>query len=911
MARTFASAPALLCVAAFLTARAESAQSLTVSPHHPLSGDALAGLATGDQAAPSIARGAEGWLVAWADRRAMLFSNASPESAQDIFAVRLDAAGQRIESVPLALSLAPGADTDPLVAWNGSNWLVAWKAKPATNAPWNSALVGVRVSASGQRLDSTPLTLLAYSFSEIGGTAIASDGANWVVAAQGTSGGSANLRAARVSAAGIVLDSTPVTLLPEGPLMTFELAYAQGSFLLVWSRYSGSSEDVAGRRFSSALAWQDPAPIAIGATPYDDVAPQVGSNGAQFLVAWKRSWGSPWGDVQAARVSAGGQVLDAAPLELSPVHAYGDGPSSAPAWDGANWYVAWNENGTRLGRISAAGVVLDVGGFAADSSANSTLLAPQLSGNPAGGVQLAWTDDRAGSYEGLDVYTARVLGPAGAGAQVGISSGASAQVAADLARGGANSLLVFRSETSGARRVLATRLDSLGNSLDLEPIEVASGLLVDKPTVGWDGSVYLIAWEDGASASILARRMSSAGAWLDAAPTDIGVGTSPEVAGLNGEFLIAYTRAVSFPLQQFPNYVRVSGGDGAVLGPPVVLNSNYAIEPDVCVVGGRWLVVWQRNYWNNDPHCDVNASFVDSNGVASTPFWVAGGFNTYNHSVSVASSGNQALITWVWGAASNLTRRIHSRRIADDGTFLDASPVPICAASNAEQFHPTAGWNGSEYLVAWQDLRAATSPIDERSDLYCARVTPQGVNLDPAGVALEATAVSEVGPALLGLGAGRALLANSRFESSAPHAAYRIVLRTLDTGCPQPTVYCTAKLTSIGSLPSVGFAGSASVSGGNLELRLQGGLPNVNAVYFHGFAAAAAPFAGGWRCVALPLARHPVAALDANGAASTALSLSAGLIGQTRYYQWWLRDPQHPDGTRVALSNALAVTYCP
>ncbi len=911
MARTPIAAPALLYAATFLTAGAASAQSLTVSPHHPLAGDTLPGLATGDQAAPSMARGSNGWLVAWSDRRTALFSNASPESAQDIFAVRLDNAGQRIESVPLALSLAPGADTEPQVAWNGSNWLVAWKAKPALNAPWNSALVGVRVSATGQALDSTPITLLAYSFSEIGSIALASDGANWVVAAQGTSGGSANVRAARLSAAGIVLDSTPGTLLPEGPLMNFELAYAQGSFLLVWSRSNGSSEDVVGRRFDSALAWQDAAPFAIGATPYDDLGPQVGSNGAHFLVAWTRSWGSPWSDVQAARVSAGGQVLDATPLELSPVHAYGQGPSAAPAWDGSNWFASWNENGTRLGRISAAGAVLDVGGFAADSSANSTLVAPQLSGVPAGGVQLAWADDRAGSYEGVDVYTARVLGPAGAGAQVGISSGASAQVAADLAHGSANSLLVFRSETSGARRLLAARLDALGNSLDAEPIEVASGLLVDKPTVGWDGAVYLIAWEAGASSSILARRMSSAGAWLDAAPTDIGIGTSPEVAGLNGEFLIAYTRAVAYPLQQFPNYVRVSGGDGAVLGPAVVLNSNYAVDPDVCVVGNRWLVVWQRNYWNNDSHCDVNASFVDSSGVASAPFWVAGGFNTYNHSVSVAASHDQALITWVHGAASSAARRIHSRRIADDGTFLDANPVPICAASNAEQFHPTASWNGSEFLVAWQDLRSATSSLDERSDLYCARVTPLGVNLDPAGVALEATAVSEVGPALLGLGAGRALLASSRFESGAPHAAYRIVLRTLDSGCPQPTVYCTAKLTSIGSLPSVGFAGSASVSGGNLELRLQGGLPNVHAVYFHGFAAAAAPFAGGWRCVALPLIRHPLVALDSNGAASTALPLSAGLIGQTLYYQWWLRDPQHPDGTRVGLSNALAVTYCP
>jgi hypothetical protein len=36
-----------------------------------------------------------------------------------------------------------------------------------------------------------------------------------------------------------------------------------------------------------------------------------------------------------------------------------------------------------------------------------------------------------------------------------------------------------------------------------------------------------------------------------------------------------------------------------------VINSNYAISPDVQAIGGRWLVVWQRNYWNNDFHCDA------------------------------------------------------------------------------------------------------------------------------------------------------------------------------------------------------------------------------------------------------------------------------------------------------------------
>jgi len=905
---------ALTCAVAVLTLGLSAAQTPGVSPIRPLPGDALVGLATGDQATPTIARGGSGHLVAWSDRRTTLSSNAGgPESGTEIFAVRLDANGQRIESTPFALSNAPGADTAPLVEWNGQNWLVVWKSQGPLASQYSSAVVGVRVSPQGALLDSAPLVILPYAFSEIGTLVLASDGANWIVAAQGTSGGSANVRAARVSPAGALLDTAPVELIPEsGQLMNFELAYAQGSFLVVWSRYSGTSDDVIGRRFSSALSWQDAAPFTIGATAADDSWPQIGSNGSQFLVAWQGgATNSTWSNVHAARVASSGQVLDASPLTLVTNMYYGVGPQAAPAFDGTNWFVSWNDNGARFARINSSGVLLDANGFLADATANSTLVAPLFAAAPTSGVQLVWSDARAGSYEGLDVYTARLNGPAGVGTQSGISSGASAHVTADLVHGKTNSLLVFRSETSGVRRILASRLDANGLALDAEPLVVASGLLEGEPSAAFDGSVYLITWESASNALVYTRRLAQDGAWLDAQPVSLGIGARPEAAGMNGEFLVSYVRSYAFPLMQYPHYVRLRGSDGAVLGAPVVLSSNYAIETDVCTLDGRWLVVWQRNYWNNDTHSDVNAAFVDTNGVATAPFWVAGTFNAYNHSVSVASSGGEALISWVFGTASNLTRRVHTRRIDGSGAFLDANPAPLVASVNAEQFNPSASWNGSEYVVAWQDLRASTSMIDTRSDLYVARVTPQGALLDPLGVAVELGDVSECGPALVGIGGGRALLASSRFDSSSGFAAYRMVLRTVDGACPAPQAYCTAKSTSLGTLPTIGFSGAASVAQSSFQLQLTGGVPNVSALSFSGAARAALPFAGGVMCTTTPLVRQPLVTLDGNGAAQTTIAFAQGFVGQVRCFQWWMRDPQNPDGTNVALSNALEVVLCP
>jgi hypothetical protein len=901
------------CLPFALFAASAAAQTPSLAPRIELAGDALVGLAAGDQSTPAIARGTTSTLVVWADRRVALASS-GPESGQDIFGMRLDANGQRLDAVPFVIATLPGDDVQPRVAWNGTNWLVSWKSRAPGGSIYEQALVAKRVSPAGTLLDAAPIVVVPYSFSDIGTNALASDGTNWVVVAQGTSAGSANLRAARVSPAGVVLDPTPVSLLPEGQLMTVELAHAGSSFLLVWSRYSSATDDdVVGRRFGSNLAWQDANPFVIGATSGPDLGARVGSNGAQFLVAWDRPL-SIWREVGAARVSSAGQLLDTTPIAVCSLFAYGAGPLCAPAFDGTNWFVSWDNAGPMLGRVSAAGVALDGDGFAADPTPAATFAQPALAAHANGGVQVVWSDDRAGSYEGLDVYTARVQGPGVIGAETALSLAAPAQGRADLAHGPGQSLLVFQSELSGQRRILATRLDALGLPLDPEPLEVSSGPLDADPSVAWDGAEYLVTWNSGSTPNVLARRLSPGGALLDVSPIALGAGSDPEVAALGGEFLVVFSRATAtFPVQAHPAYVRVRGSDGLVLGPTLTIPfaaSSWAVEPDVAVVGGRWLVAWQRNYSVSDTHSDVQAAFVDSNGSATPAFWVAGAFNTYNSSVKLASSGNEALIAWTFGTVASVNRRVHFRRVDAAGTFLDASPVVAAASASGERFEPAPCWNGSEYVLAFADQRAVVSSVDQRSDIYAVRVNVAGTVLDGSGLAIESSSASDVGPATVGLGSGRALIASARFTAN-PSAAYRLGTRALDVACPAPISFCTAKLTSASTLPTIGSAGSTSVSGPGFSLTLSGGLPSGNTLCFYGSNASNVPWLGGWKCVGAPALRTPLRQLDAAGATSFSFPLAPALVGETRRFQWWLRDGAHPDGTGVVLSNALSVTFCP
>jgi hypothetical protein len=129
--------------------------------------------------------------------------------------------------------------------------------------------------------------------------------------------------------------------------------------------------------------------------------------------------------------------------------------------------------------------------------------------------------------------------------------------------------------------------------------------------------------------------------------------------------------------------------------------------------------------------------------------------------------------------------------------------------------------------------------------------------------------------------------------------------------CATPVPYCTAKTTSTGSVPSIGWTGQPSVGVNDFSITLTNALPNKNGIMFWGTMPGAVPFMGGTKCVLAPTKRTPIFKLDGSGATAQFVPTTIDDLGQTRYYQFWFRDPQHPDGTTVGLSDALGFTFCP
>lgn len=133
--------------------------------------------------------------------------------------------------------------------------------------------------------------------------------------------------------------------------------------------------------------------------------------------------------------------------------------------------------------------------------------------------------------------------------------------------------------------------------------------------------------------------------------------------------------------------------------------------------------------------------------------------------------------------------------------------------------------------------------------------------------------------------------------------------------------YCTAQTNSLGCVPSIGFAGTPSLTCPLVfEVTASDVMNQQTGLLFYGLLSTAVPFSGGTLCVAPPWRRTPVQfsggsqfPADCTGSFSFGFNawIQAGnepnlTFGSRVYGQYWSRDPGAPAGTH--LTNALVWT---
>lgn len=799
----------LLCVAA--------AQAPPLSPIHTLLGDSLVGAAAGTQDQPQVARGGDRLLAVWQDSRTDLSGNlVQDEGGIDVYAARLDSAGRVLDATPIVVRQAPGDQKDPRVAWNGSDWLVVWMSQVATQFYWTYEVQAARVSIDGVVLDNTPIVIHALESSANGELwDVANAGSEWAVFWKDFVGVAWQVRAARIGPDGTPIDASPVDLF-SAPSQPYNgtAVFAQDQYLVVWNHWGGAGlDDVFGQRITTNLMPIGGRITIAGDDDYD-VWPALATDGRDFFVAWENyntCCAGGGGKTFGARVSRLGQVLDPGGILLSATTSVTIGRRPGAAFDGSNWLASWSYDAQfgseriHAARVAPAGVVLDQnGGFVVDPAGDRQTQTTAV-GLPGGGFAVLWTDGRSGRDE-ADVFAAPVSANGTVGASAAIARGAPAQVAPDLVAAAGGYFVVFESRVSGASRILGQRLDGRGAPIDLAPIEVASASAgVRRPAVAFDGTVYLVVWED--QVAIWGRRLGLAGNLLDPQPVRIMGGIDPDVAAQPGVFLVVDTHTPSNPQIRMPFAARVRATDGTVLDPvPIPLGQYFAQRPAVAAFGSRWLVAWQRHFSHDETRANIHAAFVDPTGATPGDFLVEAPFSRVLIDAAVATDGaTSGLVLWNDATSPAAGPDVLGRIVLTNGTVLARATISGAAA---EQSLPAVGWDGAQYHTVWQDRRNITFFVDDRKDVFGARVDAGGTVLDGNGFPVFDGVRPEIQPTVTGTN-GTALFAAAIFEDRQPFAAYRIGIRLMNP----PACAGGAGAFGLGCQGSGGFTPMFTVAG--------------------------------------------------------------------------------------------------
>jgi phosphodiesterase/alkaline phosphatase D-like protein len=277
--------------------------------------------------------------------------------------------------------------------------------------------------------------------------------------------------------------------------------------------------------------------------------------------------------------------------------------------------------------------------------------------------------------------------------------------------------------------------------LDLSAL--ASGVEATHPAVAFDGTSFLLVWEEGLR--IRGARLDVGGALVGtsfeiAPPADgLAAQRAPAVAaGASGGFLVVWTEDAGTQSLSDVRGARVSA-QGIVLDAggfdvSTVLAGGL-LEPApgpqaraaVAAGGAGFLVVWEDG---RDPLAgpDVFGARVDAGGSVLDPDGIAIARRApAERAPSLAWNGVSYLVVWedvpAAGAADVLAARVSAAGVADPA-------FPISDAAG-DQVEPAVASDGASFLVAWNDARSGTWEI------AAARVGAAGV-LDPAGLTLGA-----------------------------------------------------------------------------------------------------------------------------------------------------------------------------
>jgi hypothetical protein len=338
------------------------------------------------------------YLVAWEDYR----------TGSDIYGARVSQSGVVLDTNGIAISTAISGQAFPSIAFDGTNYFVAWTDYRIN--PSYSDIFGARVNQAGIVLDPNGIGITAVAvLNNQYSPSVAFDETNYLVVWEDyRHGDTSDIYGARVNPAGVVLDSNSFSIsTATGDQKSPSVAFDGTNYLVVWVDYRNDSDyaDIYGARVNQAGVVLDTSVNAIAIAPYPQWFPSVAFDGTNYLAVWQDERNGGRIDVYGARVNQAGVVLDSNGIVISTHATWFVYPSVV--FDGTNYLVAWENQSDIYGaKVNPLGSVIDTFPVSTQTGSQTTLALAHGAGNQVLITYSGWTD----SINYYPVNTMRIWG---------------------------------------------------------------------------------------------------------------------------------------------------------------------------------------------------------------------------------------------------------------------------------------------------------------------------------------------------------------------------------------------------------------------------------------------------------------------------------------------------------------------
>jgi hypothetical protein len=193
---------------------------------------------------------------------------------------------------------------------------------------------------------------------------------------------------------------------------------------------------------------------------------------------------------------------------------------------------------------------------------------------------------------------------------------------------------------------------------------------------------------------------------------------------------LSLVAGLAAPAAAMPRAPEGVGKERAVTGPSFGPPPGYQWIPAAATNGEITLVVWEDGY--PDPEIKATRVSPDGHALDVPPILIAGGIGAQGRP-SVAWTGQSFLVVW---EDDEPTIHLRAARVREDGKVIDPEGFSVVDGPGFE-FRPAVAFDGTNAMVAWSDSR------DGDSDMFVARVRPDGLVLDQDGIRVSHDGKSE------------------------------------------------------------------------------------------------------------------------------------------------------------------------